>query len=94
MARWEREDGPNRSELWIAQRPAVSTVLYGLLLTIVLVIVGFLRHLDWANVLVVLAGFLAFSFLRAKLSQLALLRYVDLGVNRTGIDGGSELTRE
>lgn len=94
MAQWDREDGPTRSELWIARRPVVSTVLYSLLLTIVLVIVGFLRHLNWANVLVVLAGFLVFSFLKAKLSQFALLRYLDLRVNRPGVDGGSELTRE
>lgn len=94
VAQWEREDGPNRSELWIARQPVVSTVLYTLLLTIALVITGFLRHLDWANVLVVLAGFLVFSFLKAKLTQLALLRYLDLRVNRPRIDGGSELTRE
>lgn len=94
VAQWERADGPNRSELWIARRPVVSTVLYSLLLTITLVIVGFLRHLNWANVLIVLAGFFVFSFLKAKLSQVALLRYLDLAVNRPGIGGDSELTRE
>lgn len=81
LAQWDRTDGPTRSELWIARRPVLSTILHSSLLTIVLVIVGLLYHLAWASVLIVLAGFLVFSLLKARLSQLALLRY--LGEDRT-----------